>query len=260
MQKISSTHTIDKKFLDQYVKTMLNGTSEEILVRIANHYIFQLEQLKSKLLESTKKSPFQFIITQQLKDHKGRTIANISPYSENSEGHLFHYAAKNLHLQSFFLEETITTGILSEKLTLETIYEYLKLTPTIEEDRYGIIRLALQSFFNDDYVTFLHLIIPQIEEAIRNFVELNGGVILIPKGDAYQLKTFDHLLKDEIVIENFSEDFSFYLRAIFTDQRGWNLRNNVCHGITHQATFSRTTAYRVLHTLLCIGLIRSIEI
>ncbi|MGB0789569.1 MAG: DUF4209 domain-containing protein, partial [Marinirhabdus sp.] len=40
----------------------------------------------------------------------------------------------------------------------------------------------------------------------------------------FQLKTFDDILRDEIVKQVLGEDIQIYLRVLFTDQRGWNLR------------------------------------
>jgi hypothetical protein len=36
----------------------------------------------------------------------------------------------------------------------------------------------------------------------------------------------------ETVKQCFGDNLSFYFRILLTDQRGWNMRNNVCHGIS----------------------------
>ena len=52
----------------------------------------------------------------------------------------------------------------------------------------------------------MHLLIPQIENAIRNIIELSGGsTIKSQKGNkGFQLKTFDELLRDSDFV--FEED------------------------------------------------------
>ena len=77
--------------------------------------------------------------------------------------------------------------------------KFLRKSCIIQPDRFAIIQKGVEAYFAGDYLVALHLIIPQFEEAIRNLVEMNGGSIMIEKNDAFNLKTFDHLLRDDIV-------------------------------------------------------------
>lgn len=109
-------------------------------------------------------------------------------------------------------------------------------------------------------VVAIHLLIPQIEEATRNLIELSGGVVLKKnRGGGFQLKTFDDILRDEIITQVLGEDIQIYLRVLFTDQRGWNLRNDVCHGMSDISSFSYQSAERILHVLIILGAIATNE-
>src|SRR5690606_11276383 len=114
----------------------------------------------------------------------------------------------------------------------------------------------IRFYFEEKYAASIHLLIPQFEEALRNLVEINGGNILTMKEDVFHLKTFDHLLHDEILKKAFGEDIAFYFRVLFTDPRGWNLRNQVAHGLIDPKLLNQNTAQRVLHALFCLGMIR----
>ena len=48
----------------------------------------------------------------------------------------------------------------------------------------------------------------------------------------------------------FSEDIAFYLRVLFTDQRGLNLRNDISHGLLPFDKCSMENADLVLHVFL----------
>jgi hypothetical protein len=115
----------------------------------------------------------------------------------------------------------------------------------------------LNAYFCEDYLVAIHLLIPQIEEAIRNLIEYSGGNVLKPsRNGGYQLRTFDDLLRDDLIERGLGENFANYFRILFTDQRGWNLRNEVCHGMANPNRFDAQTADRVIHGLLCLGLIK----
>src|SRR5690606_12004382 len=107
------------------------------------------------------------------------------------------------------------------------------------------------------YINSVHLLIPQIEDAIRNLVEISGGSILKPsKNGGFNYKTLDELLREKVVIDALGDDVTLYFRVLLTDQRGWNLRNEVCHGIPPTNVFSAHVADRIIHVLLYLALLR----
>lgn len=70
------------------------------------------------------------------------------------------------------------------------------------------------------------------------------------------LKTLDDLLREEAVTQSLGENVVHYFHVLFTDQRGWNIRNDVCHGITPVIAFSTQMTDRILHALLVLALLR----
>jgi hypothetical protein len=53
-----------------------------------------------------------------------------------------------------------------------------------------------------------------------------------------------------------------YFRVLLSDGRGWNVRNNVCHGLAPVSMLTMVVADRVLHALLVLALMlkRSIRL
>ena len=85
-------------------------------------------------------------------------------------------------------------------------------------------------------------------------MESSGGAVLKKnRQGGLQLLTFDALLRSEQVLQCSGKDITFYFRVLLTDQRGWNLRNDVCHGISTSNRFNAITADRVMHVLLCLS-------
>ena len=115
----------------------------------------------------------------------------------------------------------------------------------------------MQAYFEKNYVAAIHILIPQIEEAARNLIELNS--LSIYKNTRYggiMVKTFDEILNDIIMTDVLPIDLCYYLRILYTDPRGWNLRNQFCHGFYPAGLVNYATADRVLHSLLCFAMIR----
>lgn len=259
LKSVVSETEVDKTEINIFVEQILKGSQENIFFRIIMTHLPDLEKTKEDLQKSAIDHPLPYLVTNTLIDGKGRTTAAIGPIKEDFQGHLAKYSSLILNYHSFLLHFVLEGGISKGILTTESVLEFLKRSCIIEEERFNIIERSLHAFFDGDYLVFIHLIIPQFEESMRNLLEMNGGNILIDKSKAYQLKTFHQVLEDPIVEEAFGESNIHYFKVLFTDSRGWNLRNRVAHGMYEPTLFNRQTAERLFHAILCLGMIRLIE-
>ncbi|MBX9449158.1 MAG: DUF4209 domain-containing protein [Taibaiella sp.] len=199
-----------------------------------------------------------FLFSQQIQDEKGRVVATIGPLETDLEGHIVRKISESLAFSALFLRVVLQEAITNKGLSKTDIIKLLEQTPIIFNERLIIIDRALTAYFENDFFVFIHLVIPQIEESIRNIIELSGGNVLkASRNGGFHLKTFDEILRDDLIKNILGEDFSDYFRILFTDQRGWNLRNSVCHGMANVEIFNQQTADRLLHALLCLGLIKN---
>lgn len=256
LKQFTHSFEIPKEKLENYIESMTLGEIEEVLMRIAVRYIPIKSEAKEQIFDLSKNSPMMFLISHQLQDKKGRVVATIGPLENDLEGHIVRQISQNLYFSYIFLNAVIRNLIENDRLNKDEILKFISVTPIIEKSRIGIIEKGLDAYFSDDHLVFIHLIIPQIEEAVRNIIEFSGGNVLkISRGGGHHLRTFDDILRDEIIQKSLGEDFADYFKILFTDQRGWNLRNSVCHGMASLESFNPQTADRVLHALLCLGLI-----
>jgi hypothetical protein len=110
----------------------------------------------------------------------------------------------------------------------------------------------------------IHFILRQIFESDVKGKELLSNPELFVKEQRDRQDFIDStstIVNDIIIdfngeVDTLGEDFTNYFRILFTEQRGWNLRNDVCHGIANHGHFNYASADRVLHALLCLGFIR----
>ncbi len=109
-------------------------------------------------------------------------------------------------------------------------------------------------------MTAVHLLIPQIENALRVLLEkASGSVLKTARGGGFHFKVLDDLLRDPLLVQVFGEDIVFYFRVLLVDPRGWNLRNRVCHGHCDVSEFGSYMSDRIIHVLLCLALVRKKE-
>lgn len=223
------------------------------------YFIPRRDEEKKSLNELAQKFPFAFMRENQFLDPKGRPMAEVGSLETDFEGNLALHIVQNMNLSFHFLSMAIHTMLDCDAITVDKLMEDMIIPcPIFEEDRYDIIREALQCFINGNYIVFSHLIIPQIENAICNLVQMSGvSVLKWPMKDkGFQLKTLDDLLRLQPVIDAFTEDGAYYLRLVLTSRIGLNLRNLMCHGIAAPQYFGYSASGRLLHVLFMLGAVR----
>ncbi len=192
-----------------------------------------------------------------IQDHKGRPVATIGGIEDDIEGNIIRQMSQNMYIDSFFLINSFKKASEAYEMSAQEVTEFVLKSPIFEESKKDILYAGIQAFINEDYISTIHILVPQTEAAIRTLVELMGGATLKRNRlGGLQLITFDGLLRDETVKNCFGTDSSFYFRILLTDQRGWNIRNNVCHGISPSSIFNYSTAARIMHVILCLAQVR----
>lgn len=260
MQTFSHSVEIPKEQLDSYLDSMTKGGLENTLIRIGAQFIPKKDQVEQQVLELAKNYPLTNLFTNTLQDHKGRPLATIGSVENDLEGRIIHQLSSNLNINAFFLRHSFKKALDVYNIKVQDLTDFVLKSPIFEETKKDIIHAGLQAYLNQDYISAIHILVPQTEAAIRSLVELAGGATLRRnRQGGLQLRTFDDLLRDEKVEECFGIDLSFYFRILLTEQRGWNIRNDICHGISPSGAFNYSIADRVVHVILCLAQVNIIE-
>jgi hypothetical protein len=140
--------------------------------------------------------------------------------------------------------------------------ELIKDSELITEDHKEIVRRGLDAYMAEDYLVCCHLLIPQLEAAIRRLFALNGANIMRAKknpDEGNEYISLDGLLGSNEAVAYMGEDIANYFRNVLTDQYGWNIRNQVSHGLLATDNFNFGMADRVVHAFLLLGMFKKKE-
>ncbi len=262
MQKFSYTTEISNEKLDAYLDAMTSGGLSEALNRIVAQFTPVKGQVKQQVLDLVKDHPISYLFTKTIQDHKGRPVATISNIDNDidMEDNIIHQMSQNMGFSSFFLRRSLKRASEVHRLSDQNITDFVFCSPIFEESKKDIIKKGIEAFLSGDYISTIHILVPQIEAAIRTLVQLMGGAILIKnRQGGMSLRTLGDLLRDEKIKNCFGDDLPFYFRMLLTEQKGWNIRNDICHGISPTNTFNPLIADRVLHMILCLAQVREIN-
>ena len=145
----------------------------------------------------------------------------------------------------------------SELSKVSPEFPHIFLSPVFAPDRRPIIEAGIKAYLAGDHTLAVHLLVPQIEQALRVLLELAGGSVLKPaRLGMLTYKLLHDMLQDPLLVQVLGEDTLLYLCVLLTDQRGWNIRNRISHGLCDVHEFSPAMSDRVMHVLLCLALVR----
>lgn len=260
LKSFSYTMEVPKEKLEQYIAALTEGELDVALKRITAHFIPKKSEVEKQLKELASKAPVAFLIPHELQDDMGRPLAKVGSLEEDLLGHTVKQMSQNMGIESIFLRQALEALVKKYPAFENLCLDYLFRSPIFKDDRKPIIQQGLKEYIDGHHMEAVHLLIPQIENALRVLVETAGGSILKPaRGGGFHLKVLDDLLREPIVTQVFGEDMVFYFCTLLVDQRGWNLRNCVCHGLCDASEFGPRMSDRIMHVLLCLALVRKKE-
>ncbi|MDP8212947.1 MAG: DUF4209 domain-containing protein, partial [Candidatus Zapsychrus exili] len=257
MQEIKVKANISQEEFDHYINWFIEKDLDLALRRVVVNFIPKKEDVVKQLLKMSEESPLYSIANVQIQDYKGRTLATLGNLQNDLEGNVAHQMTRDLGFESAFLNQIFKAIENKFEFTVENLLNYLYKVSIYTPERKDIIKSAIVEYFNKNYLQFIHLSIPQIEEIFKGLIEKCKGSVLIPnKHGGFHFKTLDALLRDPIIEKVFGEDVSLYFRVVLTDPRGLNIRNDVCHGLMPLENFNAVIANRLLHILLCLSSVK----
>ncbi|MCX6583785.1 MAG: DUF4209 domain-containing protein [Candidatus Aminicenantes bacterium] len=260
LKQISLKFEIPKDKLEKFVSEMLKGNLEHILSKIAFYFVPKRDKVENQVKELSREFVFPHLFPTVRRDQNGRSVAQIGPIENDLEGHVIQQMSQNMSIENFYLQEVLEGFKKKFSPTSEDLVKYLYCSAVFEEDKKTIIEKGIKFYLENDFIPAVHLLIPQIEAAFRNLIEVGGGAIYkFGRNGRMDFKTFDEILRDTILSNVFNEDISFYLRILFTDPRGWNIRNSICHGFIPPQHITSDIADRVLHAILLLAQVRKQE-
>jgi hypothetical protein len=138
------------------------------------------------------------------------------------------------------------------KPSVVDLRDHLLKSPVFGKEKGPILERGLAAYLDGEATVAAPMLIPQVEDALRNFLRLSGGSTYKQhRLGGLMLKVFDDLLREDAVERSLGENVVHYFRALFTDQRGWNIRNDVVTTSTANASRSLARSGRSRAGVVC---------
>ncbi len=187
-------------------------------------------------LDKAKKTSERYIgwrlFPQIIYDAEGNEVARAYSDEEKIEynavrlGVLLHYQLNYLFLKKL-LDLLIEQGLTQNHLIAE-----IAKAPIIKAERLPLISFALERYFSGDDISFIHIAVFQIEGILRDVLKILGlPTSKIVRERGFQERTLNDILEEPAICEALGRRVYPLVRFVLADQRGYNIRNYVAHGL-----------------------------
>lgn len=242
--------------LDQLVKDLTKGLAHDAILRITAELIPKTGKIKALLQGLLTTAPLmsRIGVTRIVGDH---FAAHAGSIEEDPEGRLIMQLAQHIEFYNFLLNRSLDQLRARTEITAAAILAVLDESPVFTADRRPLVEEGVKAYLDGDHTKAIHVIIPQIEQALRHLLTLmRVPTLKSGRNGTMQLKNLNDILREPAIKQALGEDIRLYLQTFLADERGQNIRNTVCHGLAAPEQFNRRLADQALHALLTVSLVR----
>ena len=204
---------------------------------------FSYQDERKKTLDYIKDFPIIATVSSKVFDNSGRVVGQYSgidlsdPESEKSFPAFW---ALMIRRYGFSVNCVVQIAVLpalnvfncEHHITEDDLISLCQGSSIISTDRVHLWAKGLYFGFNDDFITAVHLLCPQIEHMVRMHLQYLGEKTTVLEDSGVEIESgLSNLIKNARIGDVLSEDALFEIRALLTEHSGPNLRNQVAHGL-----------------------------
>ena len=147
------------------------------------------------------------------------------------------------------IHQLIENGV----LTNENLSDYFAKWPLMKANNLAIVEIGFERFFAKDYVSAIHVLVPQFESILRSMFEQGGYITTkVRKGATLHEETLTSFLERDDVRSALGDDLYWYYRIVLVEQSGINLRNDLAHGLISFESCNYVISLLVIHMFVTL--------
>lgn len=260
-QQVEVTQDLNEEqqaVIKKFIESILNVKNKMLVLRIIGEHPYFIPKIKVVEDQAKNSMPlaYQFATLTTISD-EGHTLrgGSIGEYSWFMQM----YDLNQKLIMSLYLNRLmyilIHKNSPGENLTFEDVSEYFS-NADLNEKNLKIIIIGIQKYFEEDYVSAMHILVPQFESFLLNIAQKEGlNVIALDRKKDLATKKItlsDHHLDSDEFKNLFGVDFCQQIKFILFDPLGYKIRHKIAHGeITPgECNFQNTTLIFYLYLVL----------
>lgn len=205
-------------------------------------------QLRDEVEKQAAQSPLSSIIPMSVHDDEGKVVSRspgLALGEENDDTAVLHLIARNESMRrqvtvSGMIEPARRLINAEHPLDQSHFAPITEMSPFVPAERTDIYALGFARFFNGDFISALHIIVPQLENSLRYVLRQTGvDASKIQNDMTQENRTLSIMLeKDRESLEKlFGEAIVFEIDNLFLFKGGPTIRHQLAHGMMSGGAF-----------------------
>ena len=250
--------------IGQIVEDARNSVKGKALDKALEAFVNELEgenfgRLRESTIKQIRSYPVQALFSATVMKRDGRVIAkrpavNLSTtLSDEDEAQYNEEVVRSKMVENYrihvdlavrgYIWPVLEVLHMEHRLREADFVDIARQSPIVPIGREVLFDKALYAGYDRDYVTALHILIPQIENMVRYHLKQAGvNTTNLDSNGIENEIGLNSLMDLSETQEMFGEDLSFEIEALFCDAIGPNLRNELAHGLLDERACESTAA------------------
>lgn len=207
----------------------------------------KVNRLNKQAEDSFKDHILRFLFPGVIVNEKGKVIGRRPNLNSSDPEEVERAKRAEMFYQAQFDHNVDVQGVIEparrqllqeHNVKLGDMLTLVKYSPFVPENREQIYARGLHAGMTGDFVVAVHLLIPQIENSIREILEHKG--IAVSKVDDQGIQNerdLNDILYEPALKEVLGEDIVFDLQGLLIERHGSNFRNRLAHGLVSDDGF-----------------------
>ncbi|MEB4861016.1 DUF4209 domain-containing protein [Priestia megaterium] len=243
---------ISKEDLQKEFQPYLNVELDEAVSYFAREITFipDIERIKKDTIEQSTSFSLRSLMTRSVVSD-GKKIFQAVDDEDNLKVNMHENYMRYMQMTAVVLMSPLFEELIEKGLSAQHIIDKLNNWIYMDEKNKEFIRVGVERFFEKDYISSLHILVPQFEDVIRGFFDKLGFVTTsIKKGTAQHEQTFNEFLERQDIKSILPPNIHKYIQMLMVEQTGSNLRNKIAHGLIHSSECNLMNNILILHLYL----------
>jgi len=230
MNSFSVGQSMPKKDVDNFVGNFLKYNGNKLFMEIG---LDPLIAISYEFIVQISEPPISY------------QLANLCTISD--DGHMVRGGSDPNHV-SFMQSYRIAQGLVenvylyilfqklikNNKFVTKKLIKFLKYSGSLPDDELLMIKYGIDRYLKKDFISAIHILVPQIEKFIIILSEKSGiNVVALGNGQDLSTNTLTvgiPYLDSPQIVELFGKNFVEHVKFILFDPLGYKLRHKVAHG------------------------------
>lgn len=253
MKLVSASVEIPRDILEQMIGPLLEVEPSKTFEFLSYlpFLLPDIDHIRKQALEAAEKYVFASLFG-RVSLRNGRKVDEISGMEGESVQFLYHL---DFWFQAYaqFLDFIFYRLREEGRFSTASFMAHLENWEFLDESDVPFIKVGLERYFADDFISALHVLTPRIEHMLKSAFEQVGlPPVAVPSQRQIREQTFGEFLRREEVRRVLGEAIWYYLSYALVDEKGWNLRNDIAHGWIASPNCNRTVVQIVLFAILLL--------